>query len=522
MKGYEPGTTLPSHESEEPASETLVPTLTVVSHPDLKQIGSCLYLEGLARGRSYPISRVKPDFAPPGKALGRPLGDGFLSREPFVMAAIRNGGLRLSKGACRSQIKVNGKIIDEGCSFSDSEIEPGVVLTLARRLVLLLHFSRCQRRPAPNHRLIGESDCIHALRLEIGKVADLPTPILLRGPSGSGKELVARAIHEAGGKNRPFVPVNMGAVPPNLAASELFGAVKGAYTGSDRNQLGFFRAAAGGTLFLDEIGEASLEVQVLLLRALESGEVTPLGAQKSVRVNTRLIAATDADLELKMEEASFKAPLFHRLSGYEISVPPLSSRREDIGRLFLHFASGEPAYLMTSAALSNPRGAPWIPAGLMERMLHFSWPGNVRQLANVVRQLMIGCRGEGSLSLLPKIDKLFSGSRSLEASRPKSGRKPSEIPVTEIKETLRANGWDLKASAADLNISRGALYQRVGKIPTIRAAKDLSLAQIQAALDDCGGQSKKAADRLEVSARAFRRRMTALGVQRRKSSQKKS
>lgn len=512
MYSSDEGTTMSPSDSMEPSPRVVVPTLTVISHPDLRRIGDCLFLSGLAEGRSIKISRTKPDFASPVQALGKPLADVFLSREPFVIKPVRDGGICLSKGGCRSLIKANSQVIEKKQTFSCEEIGKGVVMSLAKRMVLLLHHARFEKPPAALHGLVGYSDCINRLRLEIEKVADFPTPILLRGPSGSGKELVARAIHDSGGKQRPFIAVNMGAIPSSLAASELFGAMKGSFTGSDHHQLGFFRAAEGGTLFLDEIGEASLAVQVLLLRALESGEITPVGAQRAVRVKTHLIAATDADLETKMEEASFKAPLFHRLAGYEISVPPLSRRLEDLGRLFMHFVKREAGHLVVPSSRRDPSRTPWIPASMMERMLNFPWPGNVRQLANVVRQLIIGCRGDPRLTLLPKVDKLLSLSRTLTSPLQERGRKPSEIPEAEILDALRANRWVLKATAVELGISRGTLYQRIEKNPAIRRAKDLTVEQIEVALASCGDDHQKTSAKLEVSVRGLRRRITALGI----------
>src|SRR5262249_34932398 len=155
---------------------------------------------------------------------------------------------------------------------------------------------------------------------------------------GTGKELVARAIHESGRRRGAVcLSVNMGAIPPSLATSELFGAVRGAYTGAVRDHLGYFQRAHGGTLFLDEIGETPPEVQVMLLRVLEPGEVQRVGSPQTQKVDVRLIAATDADLERALHEGRFRAPLLHRLSGYEIYIPPLRERRDDFGRLLFHF-----------------------------------------------------------------------------------------------------------------------------------------------------------------------------------------
>jgi two-component system nitrogen regulation response regulator GlnG len=230
--------------------------------------------------------------------------------------------------------------------------------------------------------------------------------VLLRGETGTGKELVARALHDHGPRRGgPFVSVNLGAIPRELAAAELFGAQRGAYTGATRDREGFFRAARGGTLFLDEVGEASPEVQAMLLRVLETGEMYPVGGQAKVATDVRILAATDADLDARIREGQFKAPLLHRLAGYEIRLPPLRERREDIGVLFYHFAREELLALGEVHRLSpeDPYSAPWLPASIMGRLLRFAWPGNIRQLRNLTRQLVIGSRGCAQIALDPRL-----------------------------------------------------------------------------------------------------------------------
>src|SRR4029077_13886298 len=168
------------------------------------------------------------------------------------------------------------------------------------------------------------------------------TPVLISGESGTGKELVARAIAAAGVRaGRPFVAVNMAALPPSTAPSELFGHRAGAFTGAARQRSGFFAQADGGTLFLDEIATAGLDVQAMLLRALETGETQPLGGESSERVDVRVVAATDEDLHRAMREGRFREALYHRLSACEITLTPLRERRDDLGRLLLHFVRNE-------------------------------------------------------------------------------------------------------------------------------------------------------------------------------------
>ncbi|MDJ0840314.1 MAG: sigma 54-interacting transcriptional regulator [Acidobacteriota bacterium] len=492
-----------------------VPALTVISHAIPQRVGDRALLLGLDRGRRLLLSRKTPDFCAPGKVLGKPLNDPFVSREPIYLSAGSGGEVLLDTAASKTPITVFEKPVKQTVTLSSDEIDRGVAITLADRVVLLLHRALPHSKaPPPDHPLVGASDSILFLHEEIIRIADLATPVLLRGPTGSGKELAARAIHDYVAGKRPFISVNMGAVPPSLAASELFGAMKGSFTGADRPQPGYFRAAQGGTLFLDEIGETPPEVQALLLRALESGEISPLGSQQPVTIDTRLIAATDMDLEARMADDSFKAPLFHRLAGYEIHLPPLRDRLEDLGRLFFHFAALELTALGEAHLLrqDDPYADPWLPAALTQRLLAFSWPGNVRQLRNMVRQLVIGCRGKPSLHLVPKVAMMLTPTP--EAPKPSpvgpSRRKPASIEAEEVIATMRRFRWDIKATADALGISRGALYTMIDKTEGLRKAADLSAAEINTCLNDNGGNLEAAADALEVSAPALRRRIRAL------------
>lgn len=520
------GSTIIPGQDQEKQSLAPVPYLTIITHPDLSRIGERARLLNLERGMTAELSRITPEFHAPGKAFGKPLGDAFMSRKPILMTATAQGGVVVDARQTRTLMETTVNVGPMPWIFSPEQLSKGVGLLVADRITLLLHMALpLSRLPRQDHDLVGFSDGVNFLREEIDKVADLQTPVLLRGASGSGKELVSRAIHQAARPKKPFISVNMGAITPSLAASELFGAVKGSFTGADRNQSGYFRAARGGTLFLDEIGEAPPEVQVMLLRALESGEISPVGSQKPERVETRLIAATDANLEHKMADDAFKTPLFHRLAGYEIRLPALSDRLEDLGRLFMHFARMELHQIDALKILENPRvdQSPWIPVSLAARLLRFSWPGNVRQLRNVVRQLIIGCRGQESLRLVPNVATIFAGDENQafdgNATNPTEPmvlaedrrRKPGDVGEAELTATLRQCGWDIKAAAETLNISRGALYLLIEKTPGLRTAAELEAMEIQTALA-ASENVEDAAERLQVSTRALRRRMNQLGL----------
>ena len=375
-----------------PARIGRIPTLTILHHPSLARVGDRAWLSELAGGAPTALSRSEPPFrAPDGKA--RPLGDPFLSRRPITMEP-SGGGILFSRGQVTSRIRLNGADVPSAFSISEQELDNGAVLELGERVVLLLH----RRGPAgprgPDYDIIGESEAISRLREEIRNVADLDVPVLVRGESGVGKELVARAIHATSARNqRRLISLNMAAVPPSTAAAELFGHRKGAFTGATADRDGYFQRAHGGTLFLDEIGETPPEVQSMLLRVLETGEVQPVGSGATRRVDVRLMAATDADLARAVSIGAFKAPLLHRLSGFRIHVCALKDRREDIGRLLAHFLSIEMAAIGEAHRLdAGPDDPMWLPAELAGELARYHWPGNVRELRNVVRQLVIGCR----------------------------------------------------------------------------------------------------------------------------------
>jgi two-component system, NtrC family, response regulator GlrR len=210
-------------------------------------------------------------------------------------------------------------------------------------------------------------------------VAASDVSVLITGGSGTGKELLAQAIHRASERHdRPFIPINCGALPEALLESELFGHVKGSFTGALRDQLGLFRAADGGTLFLDEIGDMPLALQVTLLRVLQEKQVRPVGSTESFAVDVRVISATHRDLEQDMETGNFRQDLYYRLNVVNLELPPLSARREDIPLLVNHF-------LQNTSKGSRGEVTAFSP-GAMELLLSAPWPGNVRQLENVVQQ----------------------------------------------------------------------------------------------------------------------------------------
>jgi two-component system nitrogen regulation response regulator GlnG len=519
-----------SGEARRPTGPVLIPGLTLLYGPDLARIGERAPLASLASGREELLSRREPDFSLPGPPGRRPLGEPHISRTPLrLRPGPEPGSVRLLRGDSPTAVTADGEPIAEERTFSAAEVERGVVLLLAQHVVLLLSLvDPTLPGGLPRHGLVGESPGMLQLRQEIRRVAGLTVPVLLRGETGTGKELVARALHDAGSRaSHPYLAVNLGAVPATLAAAELFGAVRGAYTGADRAREGWFTRAHTGTLFLDEIGEAPPEVQILLLRALETGEIQTVGGGTPRRVDVRLIAATDADLEVAVAEGRFRAPLLHRLGAYQIRLPSLRDRREDFGRLFLHFLNQELGAVgeLHRLVRETPDSKPWIPAPLVARLAALDWPGNVRQLRNLVRQLVVAGRDGGEAALWIQVEAALQESPRPADARgtepmasvadPPSARRfrpAEELNDDELLAALRANRWRIQAAAAQLAISRGALYDRIKKSSKIRKAADLSREEIQACFQRCHGDLDAMVEELEVSRRGLQRRMTQLGV----------
>jgi len=522
----------------------LVPGLTVLWHPDVARVGERVALTALASGRAEGLSRREPAFAQPGEAVARPLADPYLSRSPIRLErGAAPGSLRLVCGETRTPLILDGVPVPEARELATAEIERGAVLLLAGRVVLLLHLlDPLSARREPAFGLVGESAAIVQLRREIERVAALPVPVLLRGATGTGKELVARALHAAGPRRAaPYLTVNMGAIPPSLAAAELFGAARGAYTGAERKREGWFRQADGGTLFLDEVGETPAEAQALLLRALESGEIQPVGSDEVRRVDVRVIAATDAELEAAVAAGRFRAPLLHRLAGYEIQVPPLARRKDDVGRLLLHFLRQELSALGQEERLAvhRPDERPWLPAAAVARLAAYDWPGNVRQLKNVARRIVVAGRDAPEVPKGDWLDRLLAASveppsrlppdREAAASPPATPSSPvsaasparvprrayrstEEVSDAELLATLRAHRFRLQPTAAALGIARTSLYDRIENSPLFRKAAALSRQEIERWFEQCGGDLDRMVEALEVSKRGLQRRMKQLGL----------
>jgi two-component system response regulator HydG len=305
--------------------------------------------------------------------------------------------------------------------------------------------------------LLGHGAPMRALYELIERVAPSDVPVLVRGESGSGKELVARALHAEGSrKDGPFVAVNCTALPHALLESELFGHVKGAFTGATTARRGLFVEADGGTLFLDEIGDMAPELQAKLLRVLEDGEVRAVGADGSRSVEVRVIAATHQDLEARVKEGRFRADLFYRLNVVSLRVPPLRERGEDIPMLVEHF--------IAQARARNPRSpVTGLAPEVVAELARMPWPGNVRELENLVQRLVL--LGAQPLVDLPLLRLHASGAAAGLPSHPLAAVQDQVVPLRQLESeyiawVLARCGGNKTRAAELLGIDVSTIHRR--------------------------------------------------------------
>jgi PAS domain S-box-containing protein len=306
--------------------------------------------------------------------------------------------------------------------------------------------------------IVGNSDAIKYVLFKITQVAPTDTTVLITGETGTGKELVARAIHGASSrKNRPLIKVNCGALAPSLIESELFGHEKGAFTGAGARKLGRFDLANGGTLFLDEIGELPLELQVKLLRVIQDNEFERVGGTRTLKTDVRIIAATNRNLKIEVENGNFREDLWYRLNVYPITVPPLRQRKEDIPLLVEHFVNGYAKKFGKTITSVSPRA--------LQTFQSYSWPGNVRELANAIERAVIHAKG----SVLHSVDRFEEPAEEL----PLAAKTLEEVEREYIMRTLENTGWRIEGphgAANILGLNPSTLRTRMTKLGIQRGA----------------------------------------------------
>jgi two-component system nitrogen regulation response regulator NtrX len=336
-------------------------------------------------------------------------------------------------------------------------------IALERLLVLLRNASAARAlaaetrrlREAWAHPIVGRSPAIASLLGEIARAAPTPARVLIQGEHGTGKELVARALHAASPRREmPFVAVNCAAIPDELIESELFGHERGAFTGATQARRGRFEEAHGGTLFLDEVGDLSARAQTKLLRVLQEGELSRLGGNRTIRVDVRVIAATNRDLAKAVAEGGVREDLYFRLAVIPITVPPLRERAADVPLLVEHFAA-------QVAKEIGQRPKAFAP-GALDALRGYSFPGNVRELRNLVERLVIMSPGAGvgaadARAVLPQAAVPAAGPGRLSEAVQGFERR-------QIEAALAAEGGNVTRAAARLGLERSHLYKKMRKL----------------------------------------------------------
>jgi two-component system response regulator PilR (NtrC family) len=337
-------------------------------------------------------------------------------------------------------------------------------------------------------KILGESPPIKALLNMINRVAGTKTSILVIGESGTGKELVARMIHDHGPlKDKPFIPVNCGAIPETLIESEMFGHKRGSFTGAVNDKMGLFEAAHGGTLFLDEVGELPLGMQVKLLRALQERVIRKVGGNDDVKVDVRVIAATNRDLEAAVAQGTFREDLYYRLNVILIKTPPLRDRKSDIPLLAEHF--------LKKVSTKYKKTFEGFEPEVMLALQNYAWPGNVRELENTLERTVTLETG----TLISRHSLPHAVLASLKAGLVSVAASINGPSVTGIV----SNGKEIRRPAPDFtkgNINLDLILGEVEKTYLVSA------------LEHTGGVKKRAADLLGITFRSIRYRLKKLGV----------
>ena len=333
--------------------------------------------------------------------------------------------------------------------FTDEEL-----LDAVKRSLEKLHMRRTVQAqiylaPAKSYGLIGDSAGMVKVYRAIQKAATTPATVLICGESGTGKDLVARAIHYSSKRaSHTFVPVNCGGIPESLLESELFGHMKGSFTGANETRAGFFQTADGGTIFLDEISETSLAMQVKLLRVLQDKEVCMVGSPKPRKVDVRILAATNKDLHSLVKNGNFREDLFYRLNVINITLPPLRERNDDILPLANHF--------LNKFAEEAGRTPPVFSDGALNALRNYSWPGNVRELENLIQQLIV--MTEDDVLDITELPSLMRFSASKETGLV---RTLAEVETEHVRNVLASVDGNKTKAAEILGIDRKTLREKL-------------------------------------------------------------
>jgi two-component system nitrogen regulation response regulator GlnG len=477
-----------------------VPTLTVLYHSDPAREGARATLRDLNVGGTCRFGREEPDFFDD-RGRGHTLDSAYVSRTPVVLTRTGQTSFTLDVPA-GIQLRVEGARVVGRVSLDAEAVRRGVVLEYGRAVVLLLHL-RLERdlehEPRDDLGMIGRSEAIEDVRSTVRRVAPGQASVLIRGETGTGKELVASAVHRLSGRS-PWVPVNAAAFEgKDNARAQLFGAVAGSHSLATAYTPGFFDAARGGTLFLDEIGMLDRAVQGTLYRALDTKTSTPFGGVVAHPLDVRCVSATDADLEAAIASGAFPRALYERVAHVEIHVPALRQRREDILALFWHFlanARRDPGDERLLRRKCGPDDEAWLDGRVAAQLVRAPWHGNVRQLQNFVTRLTQPGDTTARLELsMPAIAALV----------------PPTSRSTDILEEYARHDYSVERLAEALQLPTTTARDRVTKEMKRRGitpVTELEPAQLRALGDACQWSSQALEAIVMSSRRAIRLHLT--------------
>lgn len=441
------------------------------------------------RPRIVPDIRNEPDFLNRTGRFNASSDEGQIS---FICVPIKiegrtTGALSIDKPfGSEDQLRNDHRFLDIVAAFLSQAIQINRMV-MRQKEVLLEENAQLRAQVRDRYRfenIIGDSPAMHEVFATVGQVANSRATVLLLGETGTGKEMIAKAIHyNSPRKDKPFVRVNCGAMTTSLLESELFGHVKGSFTGAIKDKIGRFEAADSGTIFLDEIGTMEPQLQVKLLRVLQERELERVGDTQTIKVDVRVIAATNVDLQEEVARNNFREDLFYRLNVVSIYLPPLRNRREDVPRLIDFF--------LDKYNSINGRNLRRISREMLNILLRYPWPGNVRELENAIeRAVVLSSSEDFNEDLLPLSVRMFAAQRRTNQA-------------SESIETLTRRLSD--QAIADYEMREGEIYQLV--------IDQIERALIDRALAKCGGIKTKAADFLGINRNTLNKKVKDLGIE---------
>jgi DNA-binding NtrC family response regulator len=489
--------------------------LTIIFHPDTSRIGQRAVVPQQTGNAPWVLGRRSPAFHGPDGQNPLPLDDLRVSRRALQFT-LQGKRLVIHRFEKSSRCRIRSTELHDSVEVEWEQLREGLPLMLGHRIVLLLRVGRSGAPyacgAASETLLRGSSTSMADIREQVARAGDSNLDVLVRGETGTGKELAATSIHSASRRAQmPMVSVNMAAIPSELAASALFGSAKGAFTGANQAVVGYFEQAQGGTLFLDEIGDTSAEVQPQLLRALQEREIQAVGGPIR-RVDVRVISATDAALD--GQSGDFKAALRHRLGACEILLPPLREHPEDIGELLLYFLrnsaveAGRPEFLPNEHGAATDTAA-W--AVLFFAFLSYQWPGNVRQLANFAQQVVMASENTPVMNETLRSAIMAPGSSSSFSGRVQR-RKMQDVDDDAFDQAMDANDFEVPRVAQQLGVSRAAVYRRIEASPRYCLASEISPQELQRLMAEHAGDTASVARKLRVSHNTLRNRLRKLNA----------